>query len=109
MMQHYGQELQDNGVEWRFLTTQSEQELLPILEHYKQNIQKVFNAQGQFTGTFSHILRVYLIDKNKQLRNIYSVAFLHPDTLINDIKTLLQTEPEQAAGSFSRAKKCCPP
>ena len=109
MMQHYAQELQDKGVEWRFLTTQSEQDLQPILEHYKQNIQKVYDAQGQFTGTFSHILRVYLIDKNKQLRNIYSVAFLHPDTLINDIKTLLQAEPKQAADTFERAKKCCPP
>ncbi|MDD1641472.1 MAG: SCO family protein [Methylococcaceae bacterium] len=107
MMQHYAQELQGNGVEWRFLTTQSEQDLQPILEHYKQNIQKVYDAQGQFTGTFSHILRVYLIDKNKQLRNIYSVAFLHPDTLINDIKTLLQTEPKQAATHLNaqRAKK----
>ena len=96
MMQHYGQELQGKGVEWRFLTTRSELDLKPILDHYKQNIQKVYDAQGKFTGTFSHILRVYLIDKNKQLRNIYSVAFLHPDTLINDIKTLLQAEPKQA-------------
>ncbi len=101
MMRHYGQALQDKGVEWRFLTTRSEQDLQPILEHYKQNIQKVNDAKGNFTGTFSHILRVYLIDKNKQLRNIYSVAFLHPDTLINDIKTLLQTEPEQAVAQFS--------
>jgi cytochrome c peroxidase len=104
MMQHYGQELQDKGLEWRFLTTQSEQDLQPILEHYKQNIQKVYDNQGKFTGTFSHILRVYLIDKNKQLRNIYSVAFLHPDTLINDIKTLLQTEPTQAAAHFNGQK-----
>lgn len=97
MMRHYGQELQDKDVEWRFLTTRSEQDLQPILEHYKQNIQKVYDGQGRFTGTYSHILRVYLIDKNKQLRNIYSVAFLHPDTLINDIKTLLQAEPKPAA------------
>lgn len=96
MMQHYGQELQEKGVEWRFLTTRSEQDLQPILERYKQNIQKVYDAQGKFTGTFSHILRVYLIDKNKQLRNIYSVEFLHPDTVFNDIKTLLQAEPKQA-------------
>ncbi|MDD1623137.1 MAG: SCO family protein [Methylococcaceae bacterium] len=109
MMQRYGQELQDKGVEWRFLTTQSEQDLQPILAHYKQNIQKVYDAQGQFTGTFSHILRVYLIDKNKQLRNIYSVAFLHPDTLINDIKTLLQAEPKQAAAHFSGQKSVAIP
>ena len=109
MMQHYAQELQGNGVEWRFLTTQSEQDLQPILEHYKQNIQKVYDAQGQFTGTFSHILRVYLIDKNKQLRNIYSVAFLHPDTLINDIKTLLQTEPKHAATHLNAQKNVVRP
>ncbi len=95
-MKNYGQGLSGEPIEWRFLTTRSERELQPILAHYKQAIQKVYDAQGRNTGTFSHILRVYLIDKNKQLRNIYSVAFLHPDTLINDIKTLLQAEPEQA-------------
>ncbi|MDD1627831.1 MAG: SCO family protein [Methylococcaceae bacterium] len=109
MMQHYGQALQDKGVEWRFLTTQSEQDLQPILEHYKQNIQKTYDARGEFTGTFSHILRVYLIDKNKQLRNIYSVAFLHPDTLINDIKTLLQTEPKQVTAGFNGQKNIISP
>jgi len=104
MMQRYGQELQDKSLEWHFLTTRSEQDLQPILDHYKQNIQKVYDAQGHNTGTFSHNLRVYLIDKNKQLRNIYSVAFLHPDTLINDIKTLLQAAPKQAEAHFSGQK-----
>jgi cytochrome c peroxidase len=88
-MKHYAEGLQDAALDWQFLTTRSETELQPILQHYQQNIQKVSNAAGQFTGTFSHILRVYLIDKNKQLRNIYSVSFLHADTLISDIKTLL--------------------
>lgn len=88
-MKHYAKGLQDASLDWQFLTTRSETELQPILQHYQQNIQKVSNAAGQFTGTFSHILRVYLIDKNKQLRNIYSVSFLHADTLISDIKTLL--------------------
>ena len=89
VMSHYAAELQGSGVEWQFLTTRSERELDPILQHYPQHTQKVDDAQGQFTGTFSHNLRVYLIDKNKQIRNIYSVSFLHPDTLINDVKTLL--------------------
>ncbi len=89
VMRHYAEQLRGSGVEWQFLTTNSERELDPILQHYPQNTQKVYDAQGQFTGTYSHNLRVYLIDKNKQIRNIYSVSFLHPDTLINDVKTLL--------------------
>ena len=89
-MRLYSQGLADDTIDWRFLTTASEADLNPILAQYKQNIQKVYDEQGRFTGTFSHILRVYLIDRDKQLRNIYSVSFLHPDTLINDIKTLLQ-------------------
>lgn len=91
VMQQYAQGFQDQGVDWHFLTTKSEQDLQPLLDSYKQNVQKVFDADGHFTGTFSHQLRVYLIDRNKQIRNIYSVSFLHPDTLINDVKTLLKT------------------
>jgi cytochrome c peroxidase len=104
MMKQYGQEFQDKGVEWRFLTTRSEQELQPILDHYNQSIRKVYDKKGKFTGTFSHILRVYLIDKNRQLRNIYSVSFLHPDTLINDVKTLLLAEPKPAAAQVDGLK-----
>ncbi len=88
-MAHYAEGFKNEVVDWQFLTTQSEQQLQPILDQYQQSIQKVYDEQGKFTGTFSHILRVYLIDKNKQLRNIYSVSFLHADTLINDVKTLL--------------------
>ena len=92
-MAHYGEGLQSKTLDWQFLTTQSEQQLQPILDQYQQSIQKIYDTEGNFTGTFSHILRVYLIDTNKQFRNIYSVSFLHADTLINDVKTLL-TEPQ---------------
>ncbi|MEY4768654.1 MAG: hypothetical protein RL637_1293, partial [Pseudomonadota bacterium] len=87
-MAHYGQGLQSPELEWQFLTTRSESELQPILQQYQQNVQKEFDKNGKFTGTFSHNLRVYLIDKNKQFRNIYSLDLLHPDLLINDIKTV---------------------
>ncbi len=88
-MNHYAEGFRNSIVDWQFLTTRSEKQLRPILDKYQQSIQKVYDKQGQFTGTFSHILRVYLIDTKRQLRNIYSVSFLHADTLINDIKTLL--------------------
>ncbi|MEQ1740339.1 MAG: cytochrome c peroxidase [Methyloglobulus sp.] len=91
-MKAYGATLQGRGVEWHFLTTRSEKELQPILTAYKQTAEKVYDASGKFTNTFSHNLRVYLIDQRKQLRNIYNTELLHPDTLISDIKTLLQPQ-----------------
>ena len=69
---------------WQFLTTTSENQLRPILRAYHQTVQA--DPDG---AAFSHILRVFLIDRAKRIRNIYSVSFLHVDTLINDIKTLL--------------------
>ncbi|MGX2039795.1 cytochrome c peroxidase [Methylocaldum sp. MU1018] len=83
--------------EWRFLTTRSEREIQPILEAYGQSVRKDYDADGKFLGTFSHVLRVFLIDREKQIRNIYTVSFLHPDTLVNDVKTLLaETSPAAA-------------
>lgn len=88
MMRHYGESFKVGQFDWQFLTTRSEQQLQPILDAYQQNIQKIYGADGQFSGAYSHLLRVYLIDTHQQIRNIYSVDFLHADTLINDVKTL---------------------
>ncbi|MDD1612741.1 MAG: SCO family protein, partial [Methylococcaceae bacterium] len=101
MMAKYGEELQAPGVEWHFLTTASEADLQPILDGYRHTVQKIHDAEGKSTGTFSHVLRVYLIDPRKRIRNIYSVSFLHADTLINDIRTLLTDEPKTAASQVS--------
>ena len=90
VMRLYGSAFSDGDVEWRFLTTESEKQLDPILEAYNQSILRDYDEQGNYLGTISHILRVFLIDPQLQIRNIYSVSFLHPDILINDLKTLLQ-------------------
>jgi cytochrome c peroxidase len=82
------------GLEWRFLTTRSEREIQPILAAYDQAVQKDYDAEGRFLGTFSHILRVFLIDRDKNIRNVYTVSFLHPDTLVNDVHTLLLEKPK---------------
>lgn len=104
-MKAYGATLQGRGVEWHFLTTRSEKELQPILTAYKQTAEKVYDAKGSFTNTYSHNLRVYLIDQHKQLRNIYNTELLHPDTLIGDIKTLLQPEAKIAEPASSNPDK----
>lgn len=91
-MKAYGAELQGNELEWLFLTTRSERELQPLLKAYPQKREKVYDANGKFTNTFNHNLRVYLIDEQKRVRNIYNTELLHPDLLISDIKTLLKNE-----------------
>ena len=106
VMRAYGAGFHGAGVDWRFLTAASEQVLQPILDGYNQSVQNEVNAEGAATGTFSHILRVFLIDREKRIRNVYSVSFLHPDTLINDVKTLLLAEAwEQAAATSVPAAK----
>jgi len=76
-------------VMWRFLTTASETALAPILAGYDQAISKDYDADGTFLGTISHVLRVVLIDRARRIRNIYSVSFLHADTVLTDLRTLL--------------------
>ena len=76
--------------DWQFLTTQSERELDPILNEFGQWVIKDYDPEGNYLGTMSHVLRVFLIDRKKRIRNIYSVSFLHADTVTHDIQSLLQ-------------------
>ena len=89
IMRQYATGFQGAGLDWQFLTTASQAELGPILAAYNQSIQPEYDAAGEPLGSIAHILRVFLIDRGKRIRNIYSVSFLHADVLINDLKTLL--------------------
>ena len=77
---------------WHFLTTASESALAPILAAYDQAISKDYDTNGTLLGTISHVLRVVLIDRARRIRNIYSVSFLHADTVLTDIQTILAEE-----------------
>ncbi len=89
VMTRYGEPFRDRGLDWRFLTTAGTAELDPILEGYDQWVIRDYDDAGNALGTLSHLLRVYLIDDDKRIRNIYSVSFLHADTLGNDVRTLM--------------------
>ena len=94
MMKLYGNNFDYAGKkgDWHFLTTQSEEALSPLLRDYKQDIQREMTVNGSPSESIAHVLRVFLIDPEKNIRNIYSVQFLHPDIIINDLKTLLKAE-----------------
>jgi len=47
------------------------------------------------------MLKVFLLDRQGQVREIYSAAFLHPEVILNDLRTLAM---ESAARSMAKAR-----
>lgn len=93
VMREFGEGLGGNGVDWQFLTARDRGTLQPILDDYGQYTLREYDESGEYTGDIAHMLRVFLIDRELRVRNIYSVAFLHADILINDLETLLLESP----------------
>lgn len=75
--------------DWRFLTTAGESELQPLLDDFGQPVAKLRFADGQWSGLFRHVLKVFLLDADNRVRNIYSVGLLNPQLVLNDVRTLL--------------------
>jgi cytochrome oxidase Cu insertion factor (SCO1/SenC/PrrC family) len=82
----------DAALPWHFLTTHSLRQLQPILEGFGQDIEVERDARGRPTRTISHMLKLFLIDRQGWVREIYSTDFLHPEAMLNDIRTLLMEE-----------------
>ena len=80
-----------SGCEWRFATAKSTAELESILAAYGQAVDKRANASDP-QGPLYHILRVFLIDREGRIRNIYSSGTLDPRLVVADVKTLLLEE-----------------
>lgn len=74
---------------WHFLTTWSDWFLGSILEGFGQAAGRDLDANGNPVTTISHQVKYYLIDKSSWVREIYSSAFVTPDVVENDIRTLL--------------------
>jgi protein SCO1 len=88
-MRRYGHGQADPArVRWRFLTTASVPRLLPLLEGLGQDVSVETDARGKPTRTLNHLLKVFLIDPQLWVREIYSVATLDGAALVNDMKTV---------------------
>jgi cytochrome oxidase Cu insertion factor (SCO1/SenC/PrrC family) len=91
MKRYAGSQLEDEGgLRWFFLTTPSERELMPLVEGFGQDVQYAIDTStGRPFRQLSHVLKVFLIDRGGDVREIYTSTFLHPRAIIGDIKTLL--------------------
>ena len=82
---------QKSGCEWSFATAKSRAELEAILAAYDQAVDKRQNPADP-QGPLYHTLRVFLIDREGRIRNIYSSGTLDPRLVVADVKTLLLEE-----------------
>jgi protein SCO1 len=89
----YSEAMRDekSGCEWRFAAAKSRVELDSILNGYGQAVDKRSNPNDP-QGPLYHILRVFLVDREGRIRNIYSSATLDARLVLADVKTLLVEE-----------------
>lgn len=83
----------DARVPWLFLTAESEPALAPLLAAMGQDVAHEIDRSGRRTGMINHMLKVFLIDPDGWVREIYSTAFLTPEALLNDARTLAMAFP----------------
>jgi cytochrome oxidase Cu insertion factor (SCO1/SenC/PrrC family) len=74
-------------VPWYFLTPASKRELAPMLDGFGQDVSKAAQARGD--QELMHVLKLFLIDKDGWVREIYTTSYLVPRVVVNDVKTLL--------------------
>jgi cytochrome oxidase Cu insertion factor (SCO1/SenC/PrrC family) len=74
---------------WRFLTAASEEELRPVLEDFGQDAVPLQTRAGSDAALFQHVAKVFLVDADGGVRNIYSAGFLDHRLLLRDVETLL--------------------
>ncbi|MET3130798.1 protein SCO1/2 [Oxalobacteraceae bacterium GrIS 1.11] len=98
VMRLYGGQLADpsSALRWHFLTTASLSQLRPIIDELGQSVQVQKDAQGRPSRLYHHMLKMFLFDAEGRVREIYSSAFLQPEVMFNDIKTL-SIEQDRAA------------
>jgi protein SCO1/2 len=73
---------------WHFVTPRSEHELTPVCGAHGLAVYKKANPADP-TGPLNHTVRVYLIDREGRIRNIYSSGTLDVRLVLADVRTLL--------------------
>ena len=74
-------------LEWHVLTTTGQEALKPILDGYGQVVDPSPDQEQ-----INHLLRMYLVDREGQIRNIYGLGLIDPRLLMTDVETLLMEE-----------------
>jgi cytochrome c peroxidase len=82
--------------DWRFLRP-DEAQLAPLLRDFGQDLVELED------GAKRHVAKVYLVDENRRVRNVYASGFLDPDLVLADVDTL--EPPVQPVGAGPAAER----
>jgi cytochrome oxidase Cu insertion factor (SCO1/SenC/PrrC family) len=82
--------------EWKFLTGASVEQIGPALTDFGQDALSLVSSEGDETGLIRHVLKVFLVDGDRWVRNVYSAGFLDARILLHDIETVLSTHSNKA-------------
>lgn len=88
--------------EWRFLTAANVPKLLPVLDDFGQDVSVETDSKGRPTRTLHHMLKVFLIDPRGTVREIYTLAYIQPEVMLNDIRTLHLERMNASSRSIAR-------
>lgn len=68
--------------DWRFLVAPSAADNRALLADYGQDVTVVGDR------VLRHVLKVFLVDDQRRVRNVYSAGMLDPDLVLADVETL---------------------
>jgi len=71
---------------WQFATSSSEAALAPVLDDFGQD---AIPSTEEGAERIAHVLKVFLVDGEGRVRNIYSTGFLDLRLLLADLETVL--------------------
>lgn len=92
---------------WRFLTAPDARAIAPVLAAFGQDALPLVGDDERALGLYRHVLKLFLVDANGAVRNIYSSGFLSPELLLADARTVLfaDTPASPAARPADRATR----
>ena len=75
---------------WRFLTAPDRAALEPVLADFGQDAVWIPGPeQAKAPDRLRHVLKVFLVDGERRVRNIYSTGLLDVRLVLNDLRTVL--------------------
>jgi len=75
--------------DWQFFTSRDEASLRPVLEDFGQDAVRELTREGAGESALRHVAKVFLVDGEGRIRNVYGSGFLDASLLVRDLETLL--------------------